>query len=105
MVAKSLYQMGVVVLVVSAVWVILSVYWALRETAEVEVDKILLEPLNPVINMEVLGELNKRRQMTESDWSTLSQIVVEVEPPEVLVVESSTIENQVELPEETVAQP
>lgn len=78
MVGRTLYQMAVVTLIASICWVVLAVYQAARDPVNVQVDKTILEPLNPVIDEGALAKLSQRRQMSEADWSRLGTVVEEL---------------------------
>lgn len=77
MVAKSLYQMGVVTLLASVVWVMISIYQAVKKPSETAIEPAILAPLSPSLKTEVLKSMTERRQMNEEVWSQLSQIVEE----------------------------
>lgn len=60
LVSKTLYQIGVVTLIVALIWVMTGIYSALNEPVSAEVDKKILEPINPVIDQEVIKALSRR---------------------------------------------
>lgn len=60
LVSRTLYQIGVVTLVVAIMWVAVGVYQALNAGVNAEVDKKILEPINPVIDQEVIKALSNR---------------------------------------------
>jgi hypothetical protein len=65
LVSKTLYQMGVVTLIGAIFWVGLSVYHALVKPPDVNVDKVLLEPINPVIDQATVASLSARLSVTQ----------------------------------------
>lgn len=60
LVSRTLYQVGVVTLFVSLIWVGVGIYLALNKPVNAEVDKKILEPINPVIDQEVIKALSSR---------------------------------------------
>jgi hypothetical protein len=60
LVSKTLYQIGIVTLFVALTWVGIGVYLALNKQANAEVDTKILEPINPVIDQEVIKALSSR---------------------------------------------
>lgn len=74
LVSKSLYQMGVMTLMVAFTWVVFGVYTALNEHVNADIDKKILEPINPVLDREVIISLSQRlvvepSQITEPSTS------------------------------------
>ena len=74
LVSRTLYQIGVVTLFVALTWVAVGIYLALNEQANAEVDKKILEPVNPVIDQEVIKALSSRLvvEIAEPTDSTVS---------------------------------
>lgn len=60
LVSRTLYQLGVVTLIVSLLWVGIGIYLTLNKQVNAEVDKKILEPVNPVIDQEVIKALSQR---------------------------------------------
>jgi hypothetical protein len=60
LVSRTLYQVGIVTLFVALIWVGIGIYLALNKQANADVDKKILEPINPVIDREVVEALSKR---------------------------------------------
>jgi len=90
LVSKSIYQVGIITLIASIVWVLISVYSALRDPVDIKVDPEMLKPLNPSLNQEVLDQLKSRRQM-EGEWSQLERIVVATPTPEPVLIEPEQV--------------
>ncbi len=62
-VSRIYYQIGVMTLVTSILWVMLSIYQAVNKDIDVQVKKEMLTPLSAELDTEVLDELVSRRQM------------------------------------------
>lgn len=60
LVSRTLYQVGVLTIFVSLIWVGIGIYLALNKPVNSEVDKKILEPINPVIDQEVIKALSSR---------------------------------------------
>ncbi len=60
LVSRTLYQIGVVTLMVAVMWVGIGIYLALNKQTNADVDKKILEPINPVIDQEVIKALSSR---------------------------------------------
>lgn len=65
LVSRSIYQISVVTFIASVVWISLGVYNAFNKPVETDVNKEVLEPLNPSIDEKVLESLEGRVQMGE----------------------------------------
>ena len=61
--SRIYYQIGVMTLVTSILWVMLSIYQAVNKDIDVQVKKEMLTPLSAELDTEVLDELVSRRQM------------------------------------------
>lgn len=70
LVSRTLYQMGIVTLVASIVWVAVGVYLTLTKTVVVEVDKAVIEPLVTKIDVEVVDQLTARLKIETQDELT-----------------------------------
>jgi len=76
MVKRSIYQMGVVTVTASVIWIGVAIYQTLVTPVDVNVPVEMLKPLSPVLSGETLTELTTRRQMENQDWSSLSKVQV-----------------------------
>lgn len=76
LVSRTLYQVGIVTLVASIMWVGIGIYLAMIEPLNVEVEKKWLEPINPSIDQEVVDQLAGRLKVEESE-ATSSAIIEE----------------------------
>ena len=65
LVSRTFYQIGVITLIASIMWVGVGVY-SVSIKQLVDVDKTLLEPLNPVIDQEIIDSLTTRLKVEES---------------------------------------
>ena len=66
LISRTFYQIGVITLIASIIWIGVGVYSASIKQLAVDVDKTLLEPLNPVIDQEVIDSLRTRLKVEES---------------------------------------
>ena len=66
MISRTFYQIGIITLIASIMWVGVGVYSASVKQLAIDVDKTLLEPLNPVIDQEVIDALTTRLKVVES---------------------------------------
>lgn len=60
MVARTVYQMAIVTVVAALLWVGWGIYQAAQGEVVIEVDKAMLEPLSPIVDQGVLGQLEAR---------------------------------------------
>ncbi len=60
LVSRTLYQVGIVTLIASVMWVGIGVYTTLTKPISGKVDQDLLEPLNTTLDKTVIDELGKR---------------------------------------------
>lgn len=79
LVSRTLYQIGVVTLIVAAIWLGMGIYTTLNKPTNVEVEKKILDPINPVLDVEVINKLSQR---------------LVVEPAPVNASESGSIDTQ-----------
>jgi hypothetical protein len=87
LVSKTLYQIGIITLFVALTWVGVGVYLALNKQTNAEVDKKILEPINPVIDQEVIKALSSRL-VVEIVEPTASSVSATPTPTESLQEES-----------------
>ena len=66
LVNRSLYQIGILTLVASIVWVAVGVYTAIINPLAVEIDKNMLSPLPPSLDLGVIENLTKRLKIEPS---------------------------------------
>ncbi len=66
LVSRTFYQIGVITLITSIVWIGVGVYSASIKPSAIDLDKTLLEPLNPVIDQGVIDSLTTRLKVEES---------------------------------------
>lgn len=66
LVSRTFYQIGMITLIASIMWIGVAVYSASIKSSAVAVDKTLLEPLNPTIDQGVIDSLSTRLKVTES---------------------------------------
>ena len=64
MLGKGLYQIGMITLITSLMWTGIAVWDAAHKSTKVEIKATILEPLNPSIEMSVVEELARRRQVS-----------------------------------------
>lgn len=60
LVSRTLYQIGVMTVIGSIFWVLISVYLAMVKTPDLNVSPTVLAPINPVINPAVVASLSAR---------------------------------------------
>ena len=60
MVSRTVYQIGVVTLVASIVWVAISAYLAVSKTTLTDVNAVILEPVSPALDQNVMQKLSER---------------------------------------------
>lgn len=60
MVQRIFFQIALWTLITAVVWVGMGIYQATRGETQSEVDKSLLSPLNPQVDLEVIEKLNAR---------------------------------------------
>lgn len=66
LISRTFYQIGVMTLIASIMWVGVSVYSASTKQLVGDIDKTLLEPLNPVIDQEIIDSLTTRLKIEAS---------------------------------------
>jgi len=83
LVNRTLYQIGIVTLFASLIWVGIGIYLTLNKPLNAEVDKKILESINPIIDQEVIKALSSR-------------LVLElVEPTETSISANSTLNDNI----------
>lgn len=90
LVSRTLYQLGVLTLVASIMWVGVSVYSSLGENVKSSVDQNVLTPINPTLDQEVVVNLTNRLKVVRVEPNTIQEIEV---TEEVLVSDDQVIEN------------
>lgn len=60
MVSRTLYQIGVVTLVAALVWVGIGIYTASTKVVLENVDNVVLTPINPTIDEEIIEAISQR---------------------------------------------
>lgn len=60
LVSRTLYQIGIVTLITSIVWVIIGIYLAATKPLEINIDKGMLEPITTNIDQEVVKSMADR---------------------------------------------
>jgi hypothetical protein len=88
LVSRTLYQVGVVTLIVAVIWVGVGVYGALNKETNAEVDKKILEPINPTIDKEVVQALSTRLVVETVQPITSSESAVS--SPSASIIEDET---------------
>lgn len=71
LVSRTLYQVGYISLITAIIWVGVGIYTASTKTTVVDVDPTILEPINPVLDQEVLKSLGNRLKI-ELDLSSVA---------------------------------
>lgn len=79
LVGRTFYQIGVMTLIASIMWVGVSVYSASTKQLLGDIDKTLLEPLNPVIDQEIIDSLTTRLKIEASivEESIIEESIIE----------------------------
>ncbi len=78
MVSRTLYQIGVITLFLTVVWVGFGAYRALGNTKVENVDKSLIEPMSAAIDMDVVNRLQNRLKVSNENISNSDTIEEEV---------------------------
>lgn len=65
LVNKTLYQVGVITMIAAVLWLGIGIYLALTKSTTSDVDPVLLEPLNPSIDQNVVKALSERLKVEE----------------------------------------
>lgn len=63
LVSRTLYQVGVVTMVAAIVWVLVGIYFATGKEFKIDIDKSILEPINPVLDQEVIKAMASRTKI------------------------------------------
>ncbi len=63
LVSTSLYHIGVVTLMAALVWIAISAYALATKPNILDIDPAILEPINPVLNKEVLSTIMTREKV------------------------------------------
>lgn len=66
LVGRTLYQIGVVTLTASIVWVLIGIYLAATKHLTIDVDTTLLDPINTTIDQKIITRLSDRLKVEES---------------------------------------
>ncbi len=74
LVSRTLYHIGVITMIVAIVWVGIGVYLSLNKDVSTTVDTKILEPINPVIDQEVIKALSQRLIIEPKVASTSANI-------------------------------
>ncbi|GEM_PF-6848561 len=69
LIGKTLYQLAVVTLLTSILWVSVAVYGALTKPADINVPKEISDPLQAAVDMELLRSLAEREQLSSQNLS------------------------------------
>lgn len=80
MVGRTLYQIGVLTLLVAVIWVGFGAYRALSNTKIENVDKSLVEPMTATIDMKVVNQLQSRLKISNEDIpksDNIEEVIVE----------------------------
>lgn len=88
LVSRTLYQMGMVVLIVSIAWVGIGIYSSLNKQATITVDQSTLEPIDTSLDMAVVEEMAKRLKIEGEILTAPVPEIVEID-----VVTSETVES------------
>lgn len=78
LVSRTLYQIGMVMLVVSIVWVGSGIYRSLNQQAPIEVDKSTLEPIDTSLDMSVVETMSRRYKVEGELIASESATIIEV---------------------------
>lgn len=60
LVNRTLYHIGYVTLIASIIWVGIGIYSATRQEFGVDVEPDLLEPINPILDQEIIMAITER---------------------------------------------
>lgn len=60
LVSRTLYQVGVMTLIASVMWVAYGIYTASGKGYKSDIEQTILEPINPNLDQEVLKSLTSR---------------------------------------------
>lgn len=77
LVSRTLYQIGVVSLIAAVMWVAVGIYSVTGQEFKTEIDKGVLEPVNPTLDQTIIQEMAGRAKV-EQDSSTTQPALEEV---------------------------
>lgn len=92
LVSRTLYQLGVLTLIASIMWVGVGIYSATTAKQKVSVNPEILSPISPTLNLEVVEALNKRVKVVRVEPVAVQEITVE--ESEVVEVDSIVEEEE-----------
>lgn len=75
LVSRTLYQVGVITLIAAVMWVAIGIYLSIGKNFKVEIDKAILEPLNPTLDQEVVKNLTGRLKI-EGDMTVVPESTI-----------------------------
>lgn len=75
LVSRTLYQAGVITVIASVMWVAVGIYFATGKDFKLDVDKAVLEPLNPTLDQEVVKNLTGRLKVA-SDLTVIPESTI-----------------------------
>ena len=78
MVSRTLYQLGILTLLMSVIWVGFGAYKALNNTKVENVDKSLTEPMSLTLDPAVVDQLQNRLKTSNLSLPTNDSIETEV---------------------------
>jgi len=79
MVSRTLYQIAVVTLIASLLWVGMGVYQATKSEVDVGVDKEMLTPVNPKIDTEIVSKWSSRDTQIGAENVTIEEVQIATE--------------------------
>ncbi len=76
LVSRTLYHVGIMTLLIALIWVGVGIYTMVTKTPEAVIDKKILEPISPNIDMAVVEAMTKRLMIdSRIEISSTSAIV------------------------------
>lgn len=75
LVSRTLYQVGVITMIASVMWVAMGIYLATGKDFKLDIDKSVLEPLNPTLDQEVVKTLTGRLKI-EADLTPVLESTI-----------------------------
>jgi hypothetical protein len=69
-----MYQVGVATLIVALIWMVMGIFAVSLNKSQLDIDKSILEPINPKIDQEVITALTSRIKIEENVASESANI-------------------------------
>jgi hypothetical protein len=88
LVSRTLYQIGVITMIAALMWVGIGIYLSIGKDFKLDVDKSVLEPLNPTLDQEVVKSLTGRLKI-ETDLTMIPESTISASENTVNIVDEA----------------